>query len=356
MKKLFVFSDENDPYLDELVCAHERINGSSSRTSLHDLSSEYLEEHGIEVVITNGLPRQWYYILKGMNVVSITLGRRDDYYELSDIVIDSKSEDPRRYFVGRDHGICANPDFKFESIANLISRLEWDSNFFGFNVAFLSCMHLTENIYHRIDKFIRKEKIRLVEYLCNCHDSRSVRVAEDHGFRFTDIRITFFKSLVSQYAVSLPAGIRFAKALPEDIPALRRISEDLYSDSRYAFDSNFDPKKINEFYQGWVEKGVLGQYDDECWCLYDSKTPVAFCTIGYLKSNTATIGLVGIHPDYRSLGLGKMLLHSVFNTLLEKGVQTIKVVTQGRNYAAQNLYQSVGFRTKTTQLWYHKWL
>jgi hypothetical protein len=33
----------------------------------------------------------------------------------------------------------------------------------------------------------------------------------------------------------------------------------------------------------------------------------------------------------------------------------VLVVTQGRNYAAQRLYQRNQFRTCEVQLWYHKW-
>jgi ribosomal protein S18 acetylase RimI-like enzyme len=38
------------------------------------------------------------------------------------------------------------------------------------------------------------------------------------------------------------------------------------------------------------------------------------------------------------------------------GVQRVSVVTQGRNVAAQKLYQSCGFTTCSVQLWYHWWL
>jgi hypothetical protein len=33
----------------------------------------------------------------------------------------------------------------------------------------------------------------------------------------------------------------------------------------------------------------------------------------------------------------------------------VQVITQGRNYAAQRLYQRAGFVTRKTELWYHKW-
>lgn len=358
MRKFFILPEENAAYADELFCARERVNGRALFASLSEISVEYLEHHKIDVLISTGLPREWYYILKGMNIVSITLGEREQYYELADIVIDCKHENVRRYFVGSRNRICGNPEFDFTEVADLIKKLDWDSDYFGFNIAYLSCMHLTENIYQRIDRFIRDERIRLVEYLCNCHDARSVRVAEDRGFRFTDIRLTFERNLDQDFSVELPEGIRFSQATAVDIPRLRLIAADLYEDSRYIFDPNFAPERIDEFYRGWVEKGVLGRYDDECWCLYleSSSEPFAFCTVRFLKQQAASIGLVGLDPTRQGNGYGRKLLYNAFVMLRQRGVNTISVVTQGRNYAAQNLYLSAGFRIRSTQLWYHKWI
>ena len=290
-----------------------------------------------------------------MNIVTITIDKLEKYNEYSDIVIDFLSPDDKKYFTGRNYSIRRNGDLEIDEIVNLIIKLEWDSNFFGFNVSFLSCMHLTDNIMLQIKKFIVKEKIRLVEYLCNCHDRRSVVVAEKNDFHFTDMRLTYKRKLEGKEEVSLDDWI-FAKATGKDTPKLREMSKDIYRDSRYFFDGNFDVAKINEFYQSWVEKGVHGQYDDECWCLYDDVLPIAFCTVRYAKPESATIGLFGVDKRYQRKRLGKKLLYSVFNMLFDRGVHRIFVVTQGRNYAAQNLYQSVGFRTESTQLWYHKWI
>jgi RimJ/RimL family protein N-acetyltransferase len=39
----------------------------------------------------------------------------------------------------------------------------------------------------------------------------------------------------------------------------------------------------------------------------------------------------------------------------DQGMDSMEVVTQGRNVAAQRLYQKCGFATKEVQLWYHHW-
>mgnify|MGYP001602346436 FL=1 len=357
MNKLFVFQDNvNNDYRKELEYAYEICKNNSQRIEINNLSVDYLINHSIEVVVSNGLTKDWLFILKGLNIVTVTLDRIEDYLDLVDIVIDFKSQDSSRYFTGEMYSVCRNKDLAFEEIVNLITKLEWDSNFWGFPVAYLSSKYLTDNILLRIEKVIKRYNIKLIEYLCNCHDSRSVKIAEKNGFHFTDIRLSFERPLNGKYDYKPPSNIAFDRAKNDDIQELREISKDLYKDSRYFFDDNFEREKVSEFYQTWIERAVLGQFDDACYCLYENGTPFGFCTLKYNVLNTASIGLFGLSKKYHGKGLAKTLLQMIFNVLSEKNIHTVFVVTQGRNYAAQKLYQSVGFSTKATELWYHKWL
>lgn len=358
MNKLFIIQNNHGIYADELRRAFEIVENRKSSLKLEALSIDYLIDNSIDVVIANGLPAEWYYIFRGLNIVSIIFDDRKKYQQYSDIVIDCQSNDDLRYFTGDACAIRNNGDsaiFSINEIVNLITLQKWDSTFFGFNVAYLSCMHLTENIVFRTEQFIKKEKVRLVQYLCNCHDRESVRIAERNNYSFVDIRLTYSREFIPGETFPV-SDQKFGKAKPDNIPRLQALSRELYAGSRYFFDGNFDTDKIYEFYQGWVEKGVLGQFDDECWCLYEDATPVAFCTVKYESRGVAVIGLVGVDKEYQGRGLGKALLYKVFNILTEKKINKIYVVTQGRNYSAQRLYQCVGFRTHLTQLWYHKWI
>lgn len=363
MNKLFIFQNNaGNDYYNELdclfnICRKNNIN-LTQRVQLNNISADYLVDNSIEVVISNGLPKEWYFITKGLKIVTITLDNLEKYKDYSDIVIDFKSMDNNRYFTGSDYSICNNKDMEadFLEIINLIVKMEWDSDFWGYNVAFLSSRHLTENIIFNINKFIKKENIKLIEYLCNCHDNRSVIIAEQNGFHFKDIRLSFEKALTEKKDIILDDGILFNKATEKDIPVLKDMSFDLYKDSRYFFDTNFDLNKAREFYQSWVVKAVQGTFDDECYCLYDNSQPIGFCTIKYGSLDSARIGLFGLSKEYQRKGLSQKLLYLVLNELINRKISRVTVVTQGRNYLAQRLYQKAGLLTKSTELWYHKWI
>ena len=53
----------------------------------------------------------------------------------------------------------------------------------------------------------------------------------------------------------------------------------------------------------------------------------------------------GVEKDYES----------ALDWFATQGVEKVTVVTQGRNGAAQRLYQRCGFVTGSIHLWYHKW-
>ena len=83
--------------------------------------------------------------------------------------------------------------------------------------------------------------------------------------------------------------------------------------------------------------------------------PIACCSILYSSKLSATIGLFAVDEKMSGKGLGNILLRKVFQNLVSQGVQNVSVVTQGRNYGAQRLYQRAGFQSEKIEIYYHCW-
>ena len=355
MEKRIILPSGNGVYARELQCVLDTQASGIKALRENELTTDYLLDNSVEVVISNSLSEYWYNRFRQLNIVSLTIGPLAELHKLCDVVVDCVGSENNKYFSGPEFSVQENA-FDVIEIANLITRLEFDSQFYGFPVAYITSKYLTRSIVYRVNQFIQQNRIRLVEYLCNCHDDISVRIAEESGFHFTDIRFSLFLKTDRDPDISLPPGIRFGKAQEKDIPRLREIGAGIYRESRYYFDGNFDEQKINEFYQSWIEKGVRGTFDDCCYSLFDRDLPIGFCTMRLAPGHAAKIGVFGMSKDCQGKGLGKMLLNNVIKSARDQGVKIIHVVTQGRNYFAQRLYQCAGFRTHGNELWYHKWI
>ena len=319
------------------------------------LTLNFIEENKIDILVASCLSKDWCYLLRGLGIVTIVFGQFDFYSQIVDVVIDYKNSGRNHYFTGSNFDFNHVSPESFVEIAGIVKKLDWDSNFFGFNVAYVSCLHLSENILKIISNYVIDNNVRLIEYLCNCHDRKSVLIAEREGFSFVDIRLTFLMQLKKFKLSGYLGGFKFRKCADDDINELQRIAGPIYTSSRFFFDDRFGVSKAQEYYENWVRKAVRGEFDDECWCLTTDENIVAFCTLRFSGDKHAQIGLVGVHERFVGRGIGKEMLQNILCMLMDKSFSEIEVVTQGRNYSAQNLYQSLGFKTKQTQLWYHKW-
>jgi dTDP-4-amino-4,6-dideoxy-D-galactose acyltransferase len=335
------------------------------------------------VITTNEISHKTSVMLKGMDLIQIVIGLKEELSDTSDIILDPLLRKSNQFLVGTkyllptimkkyDPKVIAQimsidenvllkdvdhnqAEAELVDVIDLYQKLAWDSDFFGINIGYVSCLRLTPNIEKRVKGFIRKEKIDMLEYLCNCHDKKSVMTAEKNGYSFVDIRLTFEKQLRKTERINIPEGYLIRKATKDDIGRLKKIAGNIYKLSRYYYDANFDQVKVSEFYANWIEKAVLGTFDHYTYVLCHGEAPVGFCSVREQRKNAASIGLFGMSADYSGKGLAQILLDATLQKLKENGIDYVEVVTQGRNYGAQRLYQRAGFVTKSTELWYHKW-
>ncbi len=64
--------------------------------------------------------------------------------------------------------------------------------------------------------------------------------------------------------------------------------------------------------------------------------------------------MLGVDPDYRGRGIGKIALLAGLSYLKNKGIRVAEITVDSKNEVACALYRSVGFKLWTTTLWYEK--
>ena len=66
------------------------------------------------------------------------------------------------------------------------------------------------------------------------------------------------------------------------------------------------------------------------------------------------IHMMGVHPRYRRMGLGRALLLSALKKLWEEGWEEAELTVDSENISARRLYLSLGFRLRTRLIWFEK--
>jgi len=141
---------------------------------------------------------------------------------------------------------------------------------------------------------------------------------------------------------------------PSDRGALCALARVSHTDTRFFFDGGFEAERCHALYQTWIEKSSNG-YADAVWVAETERGPSGYVSCHLSAEGTGRIGLLAVHSEERGRGLARQLVSRALEYFGCKGMTSASVVTQGRNIAAQRLYQRCGFVTDSIQLWYHRW-
>jgi ribosomal protein S18 acetylase RimI-like enzyme len=238
--------------------------------------------------------------------------------------------------------------------------LEWDTNFFGFRIARVIGDKLSQQKAQNIDSFCQENQIKCLYFLSTINDPETTKIAESNNFRFVDIRITFshIRQFVNQdesIDSKVNSDLHLRNVQPHDVSQLMEISRNSYRDTRFFYDTNFPYYFAEKLYETWIQVSCEG-YADHLIVAARAEECLGYITCHINRQDeSGTIGLVGVHHNSQGQGIGKKLVWAAIDWFKQKWCSSITVVTQGRNYPAQRLYQRCGFITKELNLWYHKW-
>jgi GNAT superfamily N-acetyltransferase len=237
----------------------------------------------------------------------------------------------------------------------LCQYLEWDSGFFQRRIARVTGNRLSRDMMDPIMNWCELHRIDCLYFLADSDDGTTIRLAEDNAFRCVDIRMTLERRLEANLPLDekMPQGI-IRPFVAQDVAALRAIARNGYRDSRFFFDPNFSPALASALYETWITKSCNG-YADTVLAAEIQGQPVGYISCHLSREGIGQIGLAGVSPDWEGGGIGRALLNASLGWFAGRGATRVVVVTQGRNYRAQRLYQAGGFLTKAVQLWYHCW-
>jgi dTDP-4-amino-4,6-dideoxy-D-galactose acyltransferase len=234
--------------------------------------------------------------------------------------------------------------------------LEWDSNFFGFNVAKVIVTDVERVSLRETLDDLRLNRYRLVVLHVPVNIKDISDIVAKNGGNLVDTKVTYAKNIVSRAAVKDEFPY-VAKFYSEQEPSSDLVSLALQSScySRFRRDPIFPSPLCDKLYTRWIERSVKKEIASQVLVVEKENHLLGMVTMAE-RDGYGDIGLLATMVNVRGKGIGRLLLSSAEAYFLSQGLARVKVVTQEINKAACNLYRLNGYSVENVENVFHFWL
>lgn len=233
---------------------------------------------------------------------------------------------------------------------NIIEKLEWDSQFFGYPVArVIFDKNGSDNLTDLFTRLI-SEKIRLTYFFVPIADTKLNNLIFEKGSKLVDQKTTFSKK-TEGHKNSNNIGEFQGTEINERLIELG-LQAGLFS--RFHSDLNFTNQEYKRLYIEWLTKSLNKTLALKTFIANNNSEIVGLTTLGE-RSGYADIGLVAVDENFRGQGVALDLIHFADNAAYDLGYNEIKVVTQLQNKGACRLYEKCNFQIENITKIYHYW-
>ena len=190
-------------------------------------------------------------------------------------------------------------------------------------------------------------------------DAREVEIVQAlgaSGLYVVDVNVVFGNkadAFVESGAESLELSV--AEIRPEEHEEVLYIAENSFRYSRFHLDPGVSLEIANRIKRDWIANYIRGHRGDHLFAASLDGRAVGF--LAAIRSETeygrtATIDLVGVHPDFQKRGIGSALT-AAFIDYYRDSCDWLQVGTQVANIPSMKLYQRMGFYISGAQYVMH---
>jgi dTDP-4-amino-4,6-dideoxy-D-galactose acyltransferase len=239
---------------------------------------------------------------------------------------------------------------------NKYVRLQWDSDFFGFEVARITRFDIDAPCLSLILRELKTNNYRMVYWYVPSGHQMATRVAQMHGGLLADEKVTYVKELTCTTLASRSSSYSTIPYLYEEPePALINLALESGEYSRFRLDPLFPAELFEKLYSCWITRAVRKENAWEVLVVKDKVNILGLISLGS-KDERGDIGLLAVSSQARRKGIGGTLVADAERCFVERGYAVAQVVTQRANTAACKLYETCGYRVEKIDNIFHFWL
>ncbi len=232
--------------------------------------------------------------------------------------------------------------------------LDWDSDFFGINVARINEPDLSIEALTEILKTCSKNNIKLIYWPSSREmDQDAIRKL---GGLLADRKTTFLIDL-EQFAYDDRNSTCVVEPYMPTMPIPDMVDLAIQSGeySRFSVDPHIPNDKFKALYTAWMRRSLSKEIASEVLVVQEAGKVIGMVTLGE-KEKRADIGLIAVNTNYRGRKIGETLVRASQMWSIEHGYKFAQVVTQGSNAAACSLYKKCDYALEKVEFFYHFWL
>jgi dTDP-4-amino-4,6-dideoxy-D-galactose acyltransferase len=222
----------------------------------------------------------------------------------------------------------------------VIDELIWDSDFFGRKMGELKIESKPlKSIVALLDQ-ARNEKYEYLICRMSSMDTNMSAYLESRGFYLSDIGVTWAANPEAFTKEETGgASLSFNIAKPQDAGILWKMSESLFTDSRFYSDPFFSKEEVDRFFLKWIENSILGTAADIVFFIDE----LGFITCRRSGERSGQIKLIGVSRYAQRRGVGRALVARAMQWFAQQRIIDVTVRTQLKNVQAMNFYRKLGF-------------
>jgi RimJ/RimL family protein N-acetyltransferase len=238
---------------------------------------------------------------------------------------------------------------------------KYDTDIFGFNVAFISDLEVKKNIYLQeeynfYNSWLVNNSIKIVSCRLESSKLQESFFLEKNDFRF--IETVLHPVLMDLHNFPYQnSGLDVLPANQNDIDEIKFIAENAFGFERYHTDPRFDNYLADKRYGVWVENSFKEDSSQVLLkVLNDKHAILAFFIVEQSDDNSIYWHLTAVNPKFQNMGLGYEIWSSVINYHKSLGSSSIHTTISARNFRVLNLYSKLNFRFKSPDNTFHLFL
>jgi len=229
--------------------------------------------------------------------------------------------------------------------------LEWDSEFFGFPVA--KILGPAPAKLERTLVELRTRGVRLAYWTRAGLSGQDLATLQAKGGILVDQRTTLERTLSPASAEPSTNVTEYTGESADAALISLAIQSGAYS--RFRLDPKIPPGKFEELYSQWIRNSVNHRIADKVFVARDNDSIMGMITCKR-HGEVGEIGLVAVNDEARGKGIGTDLVKFADSWFFGAGMKSSRVVTQGANQPALQLYLKCGYHVTQTEPTLHFWL